>query len=99
MGELDISPALYERMTWREFEYKARGYFLRLARHKWMMREIIWNMWATKGDDIERREIMILPWDAPDDAGNSRKELAPEELEEIDRRFSKVHGKMSKEIQ
>jgi hypothetical protein len=89
MGELDIAPALYERMTWREFEYKARGYFLRLARQKWMFREIIWNMWAAQGSDVDRREIMILPWDAPVEEVKFR-EYTPEELEEIGRKFTGI---------
>lgn len=90
MGELDIAPALYERMTWRDFEYKARGYFLRLARHKWMIREMIWNIWATHGEDIDRREIMTLPWDAPEETTTFKREFTEEELADIDRRFTSV---------
>lgn len=95
MGELDISPALYERMTWREFEYKARGYFLRLARQKWMLREMVWNLWAVNGQDIERKDIMILPWDEEGKASR-RKEYTARELEEIDKRFTAIQERIEK---
>jgi hypothetical protein len=78
-------------MTWRELDLHVRGYFLRLARQKWMMREVIWNMWATvtPGDkfNLERKGLMILPWDEEDPP---RREFTTEELEEISARFDKV---------
>jgi len=53
-----------------------------------MMREIIWNIWAansmTESFNLDRREIMLLPWDEklPDVIEPTR-----EELEEINKRF------------
>ena len=88
---MGISPERFERMTWREFELNVRGYFLRLARQKWMFRELIWNLWACNATspnfNLDRKEIMLLPWD---EADPPLKEYTPEEIEEIRRRFEKV---------
>jgi len=52
------------------------------------MREIIWNIWAansmSESFNLERRQIMLLPWDEklPDVI-----EPTLEELEEISKRF------------
>lgn len=81
-------------MSWREFDLRVRGYFLRLGRQKWMLREMIWNLWAvnTPGDkfNLQRKDIMILPWDEPD---LPRREFTPEELAEINERFNKALNK------
>lgn len=96
IGELGIAPDRFERMTWREFDLQVRGYFLRLARQKWMVREIIWNMWALETppdkEVLDRRDIMVLPWDEPEPP---RKEFTPEEIEEIRIRFEKVENELT----
>jgi len=88
---MGISPERFERMTWREFELNVRGYFLRLARQKWMFRELIWNLWASNATsqnfNLDRKDIMLLPWDEEDPP---RKEYTPEEIEEIRKRFDNI---------
>jgi len=78
-------------MTWWEFDLHVRGYFLRLARQKWMMREIIWNIWAVNTPsekfNMDRKDIIILPWDEEDPP---RREYTPKELEEISKRFNRA---------
>lgn len=96
IGELGITPDRFERMTWREFDLNLRGYFLRLARQKWLIREVIWNMWAleTPGgkEVIDRKDIMALPWDEPEPP---RKEFTPQEIDEIRKRFEKVEKELT----
>jgi len=82
-------------MTWREFDLTVRGYFLRLARQKWMLRELIWNMWAshaTSADfDLERKKIMVLPWDEEEPP---RKEYTQAEIAQINKRFDEALNKI-----
>jgi len=55
------------------------------------MREIIWNIWAVNTPsekfNMDRKDIIILPWDEEDPP---RREYTPEELEEISKRFEKA---------
>ena len=78
-------------MTWREFDLTVRGYFLRYNRQKWMMREIIWNIWAANSVSdsfsLIRQDLMLLPWD---EETLPIVEPTQEELEEINRRFDKA---------
>lgn len=52
---------------------------------------MVWNLWAvnTPGDkfNLERKDIMILPWDEPE---TPRREFTREEIEEINERFNKA---------
>ena len=56
-----------------------------------MFRELIWNMWASTATsdsfNLERRHIMLLPWDEPE---KPMRELTEEEIKEIDERFSRA---------
>ena len=65
-----------------------RGYFLRYNRQKWMMREIIWNIWAANSMSdnfsLTRQGLMLLPWDEEEPP---MVEPTMDELEEINRRF------------
>ena len=58
-----------------------------------MLREMIWNLWATnanKSFDLDRKSIMVLPWDEPD---LPRKEFSTQELAVMKRRLENARRK------